>query len=122
MGQTPSIISTIELPTLVLIISFLVYGTRCLFTEAMILEFHRWGVSGLRHITGILEVLGAVGLVLGQWLPWVGLMSASGLSILMTCGLVVRLRIRDGFLQTLPAVIYLLVSLIVTRQFANTLF
>jgi hypothetical protein len=122
MGQTPSIMPTIELPTLVLIISFLVYGTRCLLAEAMILEFHRWGVSGLRHITGILEVLGAVGLVLGQWLPWVGLMSASALSILMTCGLVVRLRIRDGFLQTLPAVIYLLVSLIVTRQFAKTLF
>ena len=121
IGQTPAIMPTIELPTLVLIISFLVYGTRCLFAEAMILEFHRWGVSGLRRITGVLEVLGALGLVVGQWLPWVGLMSAAGLSLLMTCGLLVRLRIRDSFLQTLPAVVYLIVSLLVMWQFAKTL-
>ena len=110
---------TIELPTLVLIISFLVYGGRCLFAEAMVLEFHRWGVSGLRHITGGLEVLGALGLVVGQWVPWVGLLSAAGLSLLMICGLMVRLRIRDSFLQTLPAVVYLIVSGMVTWQFAT---
>ncbi|MEN9845562.1 MAG: hypothetical protein RIS36_709 [Pseudomonadota bacterium] len=112
---------TIELSTLVLIISFLVYGTRCLFAEVMIREFQRWGVSGLRHTTGILEVLGASGLVVGQWLPWVGLVSAAGLSLLMMCGLLVRLRIRDSLLQTLPAVIYLIVSLLVTWQFAKIL-
>jgi hypothetical protein len=112
---------TIELPTLVLIISFLVYGTRCLFAEAMVLEFHRWGVSGLRRITGILEVLGAFGLVVGQWIPWVGLMSAAGLSILMTCGLVVRIRIRDSLLQTLPAIFYLIVSVLVLFQFVHAL-
>jgi hypothetical protein len=112
---------TIELPTLVLIISFLVYGGRCLFAEAMVLEFHRWGVSGLRHITGGLEVLGALGLVVGQWVPWVGLLSAAGLSLLMICGLMVRLRIRDSFLQTLPAVVYLIVSGIVAWRFAQSL-
>jgi hypothetical protein len=110
--------STIELPTLVLIISFFIYGSRCLFAEAMVKEFHRWGVPELRHITGALEVAGALGLVVGQWLPWVGLLSAAGLSLLMACGLLVRIRIRDNFLQTLPAIVYLIVSVMVTWQFA----
>ena len=104
-----------------LIISFFVYGIRCLLAEAMVLEFKRWGMSGLRHITGWLEILGAVGLVVGQWLPWVGFMSAAGLSLLMVCGLVVRLRIRDSFFQTFPAVVYLVVSVLVMLQFAESL-
>lgn len=112
---------TIELSTLVLIVSFLVYGARCLFAEAMVVEFKRWGVSKLRHITGVLEILGALGLVAGQWLPWLGLLSAAGLSLLMVCGLLVRLRIKDSFLQTLPAVIYLTVSVLVMWQFAQSL-
>ena len=111
----------IEVSTIVLIISFFVYGSRCLFAEAMVLEFKRWGMSGLRHITGLLEILGAVGLVVGQWLPWVGFMSAAGLSLLMVCGLIVRLRIRDSFFQTFPAVVYLVVSVLVMLQFAESL-
>jgi hypothetical protein len=112
---------TIELSTSVLIVSFLVYGARCLFAQAMVVEFKRWGVSELRHITGVLEILGALGLVAGQWLPWLGLLSAAGLSLLMACGLLVRLRIKDSFLQTLPAVIYLTVSVLVMWQFAQSL-
>jgi len=110
---------TIELPTLVLIVSFLVYGTRCLFAQAMVLEFQRWGVPRLRHITGILEILGALGLLMGQWFPWLGLISAGGLSLLMTCGLAVRIRIKDSFLETLPAAIYLIASVLVFVQFAR---
>ena len=120
-SQTSSIMPTIEVSTVALIISFFVYGARCLFAEAMVLEFKRWGVSELRHITGALEILGAAGLVVGQWLPWVGLLSAAGLSLLMVCGLLVRLRIKDGFLQALPAVIYLIVSVLVMWQFAQSL-
>ena len=111
----------IELPTLALIISFLIFGTRCLCSEAMVREFDRWRVPNLRHITGILEILGALGLVAGQWLPWVGLMSAGGLSLLMLCGLAVRVRVRDSFLHTLPAVLYLIASTLVLFQFAQSL-
>jgi uncharacterized membrane protein YkgB len=105
----------------VLIVSFFLYGSRCLFAEAKVQEFNRWGVYDLRHITGALEILGAAGLVVGQWLPSVGLLSAAGLSLLMVCGLLVRLRIKDSFLQTLPAVIYLIVSVLVTWQFVQSL-
>ena len=111
----------IELSTLVLIISFFIYGGRCLFAEAMVAEFERRGVPRLRHLTGFLELLGATGLLIGQWLPGVGVLSAAGLSLLMVCGFMVRLRVRDSLLQTLPAVIYLIVSVIVMMQFAQAL-
>lgn len=104
----------IDLLTFVLVVSFLGYGSVCLFAEAMEHEFKRWGVPHLRYITGSLEVLGALGLVCGQWFPWLGIFSAAGLSLLMICGIFVRIRIRDSFLQTLPAVLFLLVSVLVT--------
>jgi uncharacterized membrane protein YkgB len=112
---------TIDLPTLALITSFFIFGTRCLFAQAMVREFDRWHVPSLRHITGILEILGALGLVVGQWLPWVGLVSAAGLSLLVTCGLAIRMRVRDSFLQTLPAVVYIIASVFVLFQFKQSL-
>jgi hypothetical protein len=112
---------TIELLTLALIISFLIFGARCLFAQAMVQEFDRWRVPALRRITGMLEILGALGLVAGQWLPLVGLMSAAGLSLLMTCGLAVRIRVRDSFLHSLPAVIYLIGATLVLFDFAQSL-
>jgi uncharacterized membrane protein len=113
--------TAIDLPTLALIVSFLVYGTRCFFAEEMVREFQRWGVARLRYITGSLEVLGALGLIVGQWIPWIGFFAAGGLSSLMLCGLFVRIRIRDSFLQTLPAVVYLVVSVIVAYGFVQYL-
>ncbi len=111
----------INLLTLVLIISFFIYGSRCLFAKAMISEFQRWRVPHLRHITGLLEVLGALGLVLGHWLPLLGMLAAAGLSLLMVCGIWVRISIKDTFLQTLPAVIFLIVSLLVAWRFASSM-
>ena len=111
----------IDLPTPVLIISFLVYGSRCFLAQAMVREFKRWGVPHLRCLTGSLEVLGAVGLMVGQWIPWIGFLAASGLSVLMLCGLLVRIRVRDSLLQTLPAVVYLALSAIVTYEFVRYL-
>jgi uncharacterized membrane protein YphA (DoxX/SURF4 family) len=111
----------LDLPTLLLIVSFLIYGTRCLFAEAMVGEFERWGVSHLRYVTGSLEVLGALGLVVGLWLPLLGFLAGAGLSLLMLCGVFVRIRIRDGLLQTLPAVVFLTLSVLVTWRFARSL-
>jgi hypothetical protein len=104
---------TIDLPALVLAVSFFFYGSRCLFSEAMSREFRRWGVSHLRYLTGILEVLGSLGLVVGLWIPWVGFLAATGLSLLMLCGVAVRIRIKDTLLQTLPAVLFLFLSVFV---------
>ncbi len=104
----------IDLLTFVLIISFFVYGARCLFGEAMVHEFKRWGLPHLQYLTGLLEVLGALGLVVGRWFPWLGFFSAAGLALLMLCGIFVRIRVKDTLFQTLPAVLFLVISVFVT--------
>jgi len=59
---------------------FLFYGVACLFFAGMRRDFERFGLSRLRTLVGTLEVLGALGLIVGQlWPPLVPL-SAGGLA------------------------------------------
>ena len=48
---------------------FLFYGLSCLFANAMVEEFQRFGLADFRRLTGILEVLGALGLIIGYLYP-----------------------------------------------------
>ena len=61
-------------------------------------------------ITGVLQILGATGLIVGLWFPWAALISSAGLSILMFLGVCVRIKIRDTFAQSSPAFIYMLLN------------
>ena len=44
---------------------FLFYGCACLFFEGKRRDFERFGLSRLRTLVGTLEVLGALGLIVG---------------------------------------------------------
>ena len=74
----------------------------------MIAEFKRYRLAHFRRLTGILQLLGATGLLIGIFMPWVGGMAAAGLSLQMACGLGVRVEIGDTWLQCLPAIFYML--------------
>ncbi|NNM33956.1 MAG: hypothetical protein HKO53_12855 [Gemmatimonadetes bacterium] len=82
---------------------FLLYGLQCLFADGMVDEFERYGLTRFRKLTGALEVLGAVGLAAGYFVPFLTALSASGLALLMLLGLAVRIRVRDSTIQMLPA-------------------
>jgi uncharacterized membrane protein YphA (DoxX/SURF4 family) len=92
---------------------FLYYGSACLFANGMVDEFERYGLSSFRRLTGALEVLGAVGLAVGYVIPPVSAVSAGGLAALMALGLVVRVRVRDPFVEMLPALFLLGVNLFI---------
>jgi hypothetical protein len=77
---------------------FAFYGWLCLFADGMAREFERFGLSRFRRLTGGLELLGAVGLGLGYFLPNFTLLSATGLTALMILGVVVRFRAGDSHL------------------------
>ena len=51
----------------------------------------------------MLQLLGAAGLLVGFYIPWVGQLSAGGLAVMMLCGVGVRIKIKDTVVQTLPA-------------------
>jgi hypothetical protein len=115
----------IVLQTLVLFISvsFLFYGLGCFYSPTMYKEFKRFGLSNIqRKITGFFQVLGACGLSYGFYLnPTIGFSAALGLSLLMSLGFGVRLKIKDSFIQSFPSFFFALLNLFVAYQFYDLL-
>jgi hypothetical protein len=77
----------------------------------MKMEFQRYGLSQFRKLTGSLELLGGTGLIVGQFYSPLTILSASGLSLLMFLGVIVRIRTRDPFIEILPAFILMILNL-----------
>ncbi|HYW51449.1 MAG TPA: DoxX family protein [Gemmatimonadaceae bacterium] len=89
---------------------FLCFGLWCLFGGGMKEDFDRFGMSRLRILTGVLEVLGAIGLMAGQFVPGLAILSGGGLALLMTLGLLTRVRQRDSLVQMVPAALLIVVN------------
>jgi hypothetical protein len=91
-------------------VTLLVYGGLCLSSLSMVEDFQRFGLERLRMLTGLLEVLGGSGLLVGlKWRPALFLSSA-GLSLLMLIAFGVRLKMRDSIAQSLPSLALMLVN------------
>ena len=95
------------------ILLFLYYGSACLFSEAMVAEFERFGLARWRRLTGGLEVLGALGLLTGYFIPILEVAAAAGLSLLMILGVATRIRVRDTVVEMLPALVLMLLNLFI---------
>lgn len=87
-------------------ISFVCYGISCLMSERLAGEFERFGLRGYRKVTGILQLLAAVGLLVGFAYPVCGLIASGGLALQMLLGFGVRLKVRDSLIQSAPALFY----------------
>jgi len=96
--------------TLFSAISFLAYGTGCFTSRHLQKEFVRFGLSSLRRLIGFLQICGALGLLAGFRFPLLGQTAAGGLAVMMLLAVLVRIKIRDGFLKTTPAVLFFLVN------------
>jgi hypothetical protein len=92
------------------IISFFFYGTSCLTSKRMVSEFERYKLSAFRVPIGVLQILASFGLTAGFFFPWIAVLSSLGLAIQMFFGVVVRVRIRDSFVQALPAMIFCILN------------
>lgn len=95
------------------IAAFLYYGLAVLFTGAMVDEFARYGLPQFRKLTGVLEVLGAAGLIAGYFIPGLTAAASGGLALLMLLGVIVRFRSGDSASQALQAFAMLLVNLFI---------
>ncbi|MBT8400066.1 MAG: DoxX family protein [Rhodothermia bacterium] len=89
---------------------FLFYGIDCLRSEKMHKEFERFGLSRYRTTVGTLEILGAVGLLVGYLLPLLVAISSAGLTLLMLLGVATRIRVGDSVIDTLPAFLLMLAN------------
>ena len=91
-------------------VSFLGYGLSCLASKHMVREFERFGLAKFREITGILQLFGGAGLLVGLQFSVIGMIAAGGLALQMLLGFGVRLKIRDSLLLGLPAFTYLVLT------------
>jgi hypothetical protein len=79
----------------------------------MFQEFKRYGLNQYRRLVGTLQVLGALSLMGGFFYLPLAIIGAAGLSVLMFMGLAVRIRLRDGFIQSTPALFYAIFNLVI---------
>jgi len=91
-------------------ISFLGYGITYFTTSKMKKEFIRFGLEKYGVLTAILQLTGALGLLLGLKFDFVLVISSGGLTLLMLFGVGVRLHVKDGLLLTLPALFFLFLN------------
>lgn len=102
----PSLYKLNNAITLFSALSFLAYGIGCFTSRHLDREFVRFGLAPLRKLIGFFQVCGALGLIAGFWFPLLGKTGAGGLALMMLLAILVRIKIRDGFLKTTPAVFY----------------
>ena len=85
-------------------ILFIFYGFLCVFSQKMVTEFERYGLARFRVLVGLLEIFGSIGLIVGYFFsPAIQLVSSVGLTILMILAVQLRVRLKDPFIEILPA-------------------
>jgi uncharacterized membrane protein YphA (DoxX/SURF4 family) len=88
--------------------SFIIYGASYFFTPHMKNEFKRFGLEKFGVLTAILEIVGAVGLLVGLFSTPILLISSGGLALLMFFGLLARVRVKDSLRVSLPAILFMI--------------
>jgi uncharacterized membrane protein YphA (DoxX/SURF4 family) len=73
-------------------------------------EFIRFKLKKLGVFVIILEILGALGLLAGLLFTPILLLSSGGLAVLMLIGLIIRIKSKDSFLVSSPAIFYMILN------------
>lgn len=86
-------------------------GPKVLALESAVQRSKEGGLGlGIMRLTGALEVAAAAGLVIGIWVPWLGIAAASGLVLLMLAAVVFHVRRHDPAKNLAPPVVLLVVA------------
>lgn len=91
-------------------LSFIFYGCMILMTSHMIKEFERYGMSRFRLLTGVLELLGGLGLLVGLYARPIFLVASLGLAVLMFMGTITRIGVKDRAVEIIPAFVLMLIN------------
>lgn len=94
-------------------ISFIIYGSLLFVSTEMRNEFKRFELEKFTTLTGILELLGGVGLLVGLKVSFIMLISSGGLALLMLLGFGVRIKAKDRFWLSFPSLFFMLLNLYV---------
>jgi len=96
--------------TVISSLSFIYYGITFFIHAGMTEEFERYGIGKFRNLVGILQLLGGIGLLVGlAWQP-ILIISSGGLALLMLIGFGVRIKMKDGFLLSMPSFAFMVLN------------
>ena len=73
-------------------------------------EFKRFGLEKIGLTTVLLEIIGALGLLVGLKFYFFLMISSLGLALLMLAGLIVRIKLKDSIWISLPAFFYMILN------------
>jgi hypothetical protein len=88
-------------------LSFIAYVISYFTSHHMKSEFKRFKLEKLGLFTIILQFFGALGLLIGLQFNPLLIISSGGLALLMLIGVLVRIKLKDSLLITLPALFYM---------------
>lgn len=91
-------------------LSFLWYGIAYFISPKIKNEFTRFGLEKFGILTAVLEICGAIGLLVGLAVHSLLLFSAAGLALLMFLGVVARINVKDSLWVSLPALFFMLLN------------
>jgi hypothetical protein len=82
-------------------------------------EFKRFGLEKLGLLTILLEFIGALGLLVGLIFKPILVISSLGLALLMLIALIVRMKLKDSLLISLPAFFYMSLNIFIFLEAIN---
>ena len=83
-------------------------------------EFLRFKLSETqRKITGVLQIIAGIALLFSFISPLVGVIATAGLTIQMLLGFMVRLKIKDSIILSLPSFVFMIFNSYLFVYFLN---
>jgi uncharacterized membrane protein YphA (DoxX/SURF4 family) len=114
MMSIPIIIVQVVLGLLFLVIGSMTVAGMKMFVE----NFRRFGYpQWFRIVTGSLEVLGGIGLLIGTRLPWFAALASAGLTLVMLGAVLTQLRTRDPLKKTALAIVLGVLAIVVAVSY-----
>ncbi len=110
----PIIVVQVVLGLLFVLIGSMTVAGRKMFVE----NFRRFGYpQWFRVVTGSLEVLGGLGLLIGIWLPWLAALASAGLALVMLGAVSTHLRIREPLQKIALPIVMGALAVVVTVSY-----
>ena len=112
----------IVLVQVVLGLLFVVIGSMTVAGRKMFVEnFRRFGYpQWFRIVTGSLEALGGLGLLIDIWLPWRAALASAGLALVMLGAVLTQLRTRDPLQKISMAIVLGALAIVVAVSYWPT--
>jgi len=98
---------------------FFYFGAACIWQARLRDEYRRYGIPEWRVPVGVLQLLGASGVLVGLAVAPIGAAAALGLCLLMVLGVILRVRLRDTLVRMLPAISLAVLNAVLVYAFVG---